>query len=71
MTTSGDDLVLVKTIIKLAHDLRLKVVAEGVETDEQLQVLKSLRCDEWQGYLHSKPLPPEEFIRRLRSEQSS
>jgi len=71
MTTSGDDLVLVKTIIKLAHDLRLKVVAEGVETDEQLQLLKSLRCDEWQGYLHSKPLPPEEFIRRLRSEQSS
>ncbi len=71
MTTGGDDLVLVKTIIKLAHDLRLKVVAEGVETDEQLQLLKSLQCDEWQGYLHSKPLPAEDFIRRLRSERSS
>ncbi len=71
MTTSADALVLVTTIIKLAHDLRLTVVAEGVETDEQLRLLTSLGCDEWQGFLHSRPLPPDEFIERLRSEQTS
>jgi diguanylate cyclase (GGDEF)-like protein/PAS domain S-box-containing protein len=51
---------LVQTIISLAHSLRLKVVAEGVESEEQAKVLQLLRCDEMQGYLFSKPLPLEQ-----------
>ena len=52
---------LVTTIISLAHALKLKVVAEGVETSEQLRVLTSLHCDEFQGYLFGKPVPVEIF----------
>jgi EAL domain-containing protein (putative c-di-GMP-specific phosphodiesterase class I) len=43
-------------VISLAHGLRLKTVAEGVETEEQRNLLRLLRCDEIQGYLFSKPL---------------
>jgi diguanylate cyclase (GGDEF)-like protein len=52
---------LVSTIIALAHSLKLKVVAEGVETEEQSRLLRSLNCDEMQGYLFSKPIPGEVF----------
>jgi diguanylate cyclase (GGDEF)-like protein len=52
---------LVTTIISLAHALKLKVVAEGVETSEQLRLLTSLQCDEFQGYLFGKPVPVEIF----------
>jgi diguanylate cyclase (GGDEF)-like protein/PAS domain S-box-containing protein len=54
-------LALVSTIIKLAHSLKLKVVAEGVETEEQRRLLHLLDCDEMQGFLFSKPLPGEIF----------
>ncbi|MGQ0752249.1 MAG: putative bifunctional diguanylate cyclase/phosphodiesterase, partial [Betaproteobacteria bacterium] len=64
MVRSPHNLTIVSTIISLAHCLNLKVVAEGVETEEQLQLLRRLRCDEMQGFLFSRPLPPEE-IRRL------
>jgi EAL domain-containing protein (putative c-di-GMP-specific phosphodiesterase class I) len=47
----------VSTIIKLAHSLKLEVVAEGVETEEQSGLLRLLDCDEMQGFLFSKPLP--------------
>ncbi|MEP6635663.1 MAG: EAL domain-containing protein [Acidobacteriota bacterium] len=57
LTTDPDDAALVMTIVTLAHNLRLQVVAEGVETEEQLRFLRLLRCDEVQGYLFSKPLP--------------
>jgi diguanylate cyclase (GGDEF)-like protein/PAS domain S-box-containing protein len=52
---------LVATIISLAHALKLKVVAEGVETSQQLELLKTLHCDEFQGFLFSKPVPEEIF----------
>ena len=52
---------LVATIISLAHALKLKVVAEGVETSEQLGLLRSLHCDEFQGFLFGKPVPAETF----------
>jgi diguanylate cyclase (GGDEF)-like protein/PAS domain S-box-containing protein len=61
MTTVPTGLALVSTIINLAHALKLKVVAEGVETEEQARLLRLARCDEMQGYLFSKPVPLETF----------
>jgi EAL domain-containing protein (putative c-di-GMP-specific phosphodiesterase class I) len=54
----------VSTIINLAHALKLKVVMEGVETEEQSRLLRLLNCDEIQGYLFSKPVPSEIFETR-------
>jgi diguanylate cyclase (GGDEF)-like protein/PAS domain S-box-containing protein len=70
MAESADSMSIVSTIISLAHSLKLKVIAEGVETEEQSRLLKLLKCDEIQGYLISRPLPPAEiadFIQRTRS----
>src|ERR1700733_6318057 len=61
MTTVPEGLALVSTIINLARSLKLKVVAEGVETEEQSRQLRLLGCDEMQGYLFSKPVPIEIF----------
>jgi EAL domain-containing protein (putative c-di-GMP-specific phosphodiesterase class I) len=57
---------LVSTIISLAHSLQLRVIAEGVETEEQANYLRLLRCDEMQGYLFSKPLPLDALVSLLR-----
>ncbi len=57
---------LVQTMISLAHSLGLKVVAEGVDEEEQAKILRLLRCDEMQGYLFSKPLPLDEMTALLR-----
>ena len=61
MTAAPQGLALVSTIINLAHSLKLKVVAEGVETEEQSRLLRLLSCDEMQGFLFSKPVPAEIF----------
>ena len=55
---------LVATIISLAHALKLKVVAEGVETAEQLRLISLLHCDEYQGFLFGKPVPVDIFTAR-------
>lgn len=60
-----NDAAIVKSIITMAHHLQLVVNAEGVETPEHLSFLKRNFCDEVQGFLVSKPLPPEEFIQRF------
>ena len=65
MTTGPTGLTLVSTIINLAHSLKLKVVAEGVETAEQSRLLLLLNCDEIQGYLFSKPVPEEIFVEKF------
>jgi diguanylate cyclase (GGDEF)-like protein/PAS domain S-box-containing protein len=65
MTASPQGYVLVSSIIALAHALKLHVVAEGVETEEQAQVLKLLACDEAQGYLFSKPVPSARLLELL------
>ncbi len=54
--TNGGGSDIVRTILTLAHDLRMKVIAEGVETDEQLSELKSLECEFGQGYLFTRPI---------------
>ncbi|MBL0388428.1 EAL domain-containing protein [Tumebacillus sp. ITR2] len=58
---------IVPTIISMAHNLKLQVTAEGVETPEQLDFLSTQFCDEAQGYLFSKPVPAAEFLQLLQS----
>jgi diguanylate cyclase (GGDEF)-like protein len=62
-----DDDAIVRALISLAHSLRLKVVAEGVETAAQLDCLRLLNCDQYQGFLTSPALPPAEIEALLRS----
>jgi diguanylate cyclase (GGDEF)-like protein len=57
--------VVVSTLIELAHKLQLIVVAEGVELPEQLRLLREYQCDQIQGFLYSKPLPPDRIIEML------
>lgn len=57
----SDDMVLCEAIIVMAHKLGLKVIAEGVETEQQRDLLIRANCDYAQGYLYSRPVPPEEF----------
>lgn len=57
---------IVMAVITLGHSLNLQVVAEGVETDEQMRFLRLLRCDQLQGYLFGRPLPAEEFAAIFR-----
>jgi len=66
MQEDADAMTLVSTMVSLAHSLKLKVVAEGVETDAQARILRRLRCDEMQGYLISKPLPINELMEFLQ-----
>jgi len=61
MSKHSDHLAIVSSTIALAHSLDLKVVAEGVESEDQAKTLKSLQCEEIQGYLYSPPLPAEDF----------
>jgi EAL domain-containing protein (putative c-di-GMP-specific phosphodiesterase class I) len=59
---------LVSSVIGLASAFGLKVVAEGVETEGQLEMLRRLGCDHSQGYLHSRPVPAEQLEKRLREQ---
>ncbi len=70
MTTDANDMTMVSTIISMAHNLSLKVIAEGVETEEQSKFLSLLKCDEVQGYLFSKPLPAAQIEALLREKQA-
>ncbi|MCP4636193.1 MAG: EAL domain-containing protein [Methyloversatilis sp.] len=60
-----NDMEIAATIIAMAHTLKLRVIAEGVETPEQHAFLKERGCDAWQGYLRSRPVPADEFEQRF------
>jgi EAL domain-containing protein (putative c-di-GMP-specific phosphodiesterase class I) len=60
ITTDPDDATITQAVISMAHSLGLKVIAEGVETEAQLDFLEHYGCDEVQGYIYSKPVPPDE-----------
>jgi diguanylate cyclase (GGDEF)-like protein/PAS domain S-box-containing protein len=62
LTTNASDRNIVFTVISLAHSMKFRVVAEGVETTEQMEHLSRLGCDEIQGYIVSKPLPLEQYL---------
>jgi EAL domain-containing protein (putative c-di-GMP-specific phosphodiesterase class I) len=57
ITTNADDAAIALAIIRMAHTLKLEVIAEGVETEAQLQWLRKHDCDQVQGYLFSRPVP--------------
>lgn len=63
ITTDKNDAAIVAAIIAMSHNLKLKAVAEGVETIEQLDFLRALDCDEMQGYLFSRPICPEDVVK--------
>lgn len=70
ITLNSDGAELVRSIISLAHGLRLQVIAEGVETEEQLAYLRQHGCDQMQGYFFSPPLAADAFEQLLREERA-
>ncbi|WP_229815769.1 putative bifunctional diguanylate cyclase/phosphodiesterase [Bacterioplanes sanyensis] len=67
ITQDADDEAIVRAILAMSHTLRLKVVAEGVETTEQLQLLQQLSCDSYQGYFFSRPVDKHTFEQQFLS----
>jgi len=62
LCTDSGDKAIISAIITLSHNLNLTVVAEGVETLEQYEILRSFNCNEGQGYLFGRPMAPDAFI---------
>lgn len=69
MTTNPGNRTIVESMVAMAHKLGLRVIAEGIETEDQVTLLRELDCDFAQGYLFSRPLPPEEFEALLARDQ--
>ena len=67
ITTVPDEIIIVKAVIALGRSLKLRVVAEGVETQEQLAFLRAYQCDEAQGYYFSRPVPAAQFAQLLKT----
>mgnify|MGYP005806055789 CR=1 FL=1 len=67
LANGGDDAKIVAAIVALGRSLDLKVIAEGVETTEQLDCLRKMKCDEVQGYLFSRPVPAEKMTQLLQN----
>ena len=71
LATSRDDAAIVRAIVSLAHNLRIKVIAEGVETPDQLVYLREAGCDQYQGYHYSAPVPNDAFVAMMHKHQSA
>jgi diguanylate cyclase (GGDEF)-like protein/PAS domain S-box-containing protein len=67
ISTAGDDTTIVKAVIGMARGLKLRVIAEGVETLEEAAFLRAYRCEEAQGYYFSRPVPPQQFAMLLKN----
>jgi EAL domain-containing protein (putative c-di-GMP-specific phosphodiesterase class I) len=67
ITTIPDETVIIRAIISLGRSLNLRVIAEGVETQDQLDFLKAHQCDEAQGYYFSRAVPPGELAKLLEN----
>lgn len=71
ITDDPDDAAIVQAIMAMAHSLKLNVIAEGVETEEQLSFLLDVKCREIQGFIYSRPIPAMEFTNLLQRVSSS
>jgi EAL domain-containing protein (putative c-di-GMP-specific phosphodiesterase class I) len=67
ITTVPDETTIVTAVISMGRSLKLRVIAEGVETREELEFLRAHECDEAQGYYFSRPVPAEEFAKLLKT----
>ena len=67
MVEDASNMTIVSSVISLAHALKLRVVAEGVETEETAARLRELKCDEMQGFLFSRPLPAQDIAPLLKA----
>jgi diguanylate cyclase (GGDEF)-like protein/PAS domain S-box-containing protein len=67
ISTAGDDTTIVKAVIGMARGLKLRVIAEGVETQEEAAFLRAYRCEEAQGYFFSRPVPAQQFAMFLKN----
>ena len=65
---SPDDAAITRAIIDMAHSLKMNVIAEGVETEEHLSILRDMHCDSIQGYLLSRPVPENELLELLHTQ---
>jgi EAL domain-containing protein (putative c-di-GMP-specific phosphodiesterase class I) len=70
VTEDAENSAIVRSLIVMAHNLGLEVIAEGVETEAQAAFLRSERCEQAQGYLYAKPLPVGDFEDYVRSKTS-
>ena len=66
-----EDAAIVRAIIQMAHSLKLKTIAEGVESEAQSELLREFQCDEIQGYWLTRPMPADELADFIRNYQGS
>ena len=67
ITTSPDETTIVTAVISMGRSLKLRVIAEGVETQAELVFLQAHQCDEAQGYFFGRPMPPDQFAKLLQA----
>ena len=70
LQTDQHDAAIVEAVLVMGHSLGLQIIAEGIETSDQANLLTMMRCDEGQGFLYSKPMPAPMFERLLATEQT-